>query len=274
MINLIIWSKDRACQLDLLLRSIAEYAPNIFSPTIIYKYSNESYRKAYDKLKDSQHILDNTFLHETDFYTDNIGLIKNPIFDHISFSTDDTVIYKPFPIKPYFSLVKYLPKNDSEVFSFRLGLNTIVQDLYNQLNQPALNRYVKIDECVYWNALEYSSVHNYGYPFGLDLHVYRRTLLEGLLSKIGKFNSSNELETKLFKYRTCANYMGSFRQSVAVNIPVNNMSGITQAGMKHSYTNEFLNSQYLSGLQVSLEEISKVDVVGSHQEIPFVWEES
>ncbi len=47
-------SKDRVCQLDLLLRSMQENLPNInFNITILYTYSNEDYKNGYFKLMES-----------------------------------------------------------------------------------------------------------------------------------------------------------------------------------------------------------------------------
>jgi hypothetical protein len=52
MISNIIFSKDRAMQLDLLLQSIERFAPSLFSQTIIqYNYDNDQFKAGYEKLK-------------------------------------------------------------------------------------------------------------------------------------------------------------------------------------------------------------------------------
>jgi hypothetical protein len=49
-IKLIIWSRDRACQLETLLTSIEEFAPDIFDIETIWSYSANSYLLGYNKL--------------------------------------------------------------------------------------------------------------------------------------------------------------------------------------------------------------------------------
>ncbi len=52
MINAIIFSKDRASQLRLLLYSIQKNAPHAFNLNVIYTSSNEEFKQGYEKLKD------------------------------------------------------------------------------------------------------------------------------------------------------------------------------------------------------------------------------
>ena len=51
MINTIIFSFDRACQLHLLLESIEKNAKNTFNINILYKFSNDEFKKGYELLK-------------------------------------------------------------------------------------------------------------------------------------------------------------------------------------------------------------------------------
>ena len=50
MINGIVFSKDRACQLNLLLSSLEKNAKNIFETKVIYTSSNLEFEKGYEKL--------------------------------------------------------------------------------------------------------------------------------------------------------------------------------------------------------------------------------
>ena len=52
MINAIILSKDRACQLELLIRSISRKCKNLFNIKVIYEHSNYSFELGYNKLKE------------------------------------------------------------------------------------------------------------------------------------------------------------------------------------------------------------------------------
>ena len=50
--NVVIWSKNRACQLDLFLRSIEKYWHRYNDNTfkILYNYDNADFKKGYDVL--------------------------------------------------------------------------------------------------------------------------------------------------------------------------------------------------------------------------------
>ena len=52
MINAIIFSKDRAAQLRLLIYSIQKNAPHVFNLNVIYTSSNEEFNKGYEKVKE------------------------------------------------------------------------------------------------------------------------------------------------------------------------------------------------------------------------------
>lgn len=271
MIDLIIWSKDRAAQLHLLLDSIQQNMTGIFNPYIIYNYSNDEYMKGYDLLFDGRHcpsyIFDGlTIIKEENFRKDTMLIVGNKTSDNdfIAFSTDDTVLTRPAEFRRGYM-------DNVSVFSLRLGFNTTEQDIHAGTTQPPLNVYKDEGTTISWNFGDYHPHNNYGYPFGLDMHVYHREELYNLM-KYMNFKNTNELETGLFHKKLCISpRIRSFKQSVAVNIPVNSITQVTRAGEIHSSTTEYLNSEYLKGRRLSLDSLSKEKIVGCHQEIKLEW---
>ena len=261
MISLIVWSKDRACQLHLLLESIAKHAPGLFNVDILYLYSDDQYKAGYEILQSKSWQNVNWHYQNDKFKTHTLAFVNNGS-NYIAFSTDDTVIYRQSPYH-IDELSHYLPKSPTECFSFRLGLNTIIQNPFTGELQTPLSRYTKIKQMVFWNNTLYNPIHNYGYPFAMDMHVFNRSILLELLPLI-EFSSSNQLESGLFQYANRIIYMSSFVQSIAVNIPMNNLSGITAIGSK-AYTVEELNSLYLEGKRISLSSFN-TSIRGCHQE--------
>lgn len=270
MINLIIWSKDRACQLHLLLESLTYHAPCLFNINIIYKASNEAYKAGYDKVKKKfkYHIfLDRkvNWIEETDgICNPTRQLINDQLENHTCFSTDDMVFYKKVE-----GLVEFaLPKYYTEVFSFRLGENTIVQDCHTGELQPPLNNCYRSQNFVFWNCNKYHPFSNYGYPLALDTHVFKKEFAKYLVNAV-EWKTSNELESKWQspEIRSNAIYMSSFFQSVAVNIPMNNHSKITRFGEQFYYSTEKLNELYLNGECIDLYSIHNTNIIGCHQEI-------
>ena len=265
MIDLIIWSKDRAAQLDLLLRSLEEFMPNTFNVNVVFTYSDEKYRMAYNNVLSTSpvafHMKD-----ETNFRKDTMLNIENKLSnnDLVAFATDDTVLIRPAEFK-----TEYM--DNVSVFSLRLGFNTIEQDIHAGTQQPPLTTYDDEDQTMSWFFSDYHPHHNYGYPFGLDMHVYHREELYNIMRYI-PFKNTKELESALFHKRLCIKpKMRSFKQSVAVNVPVNSISGVTRAGEIHASATEYLNEEYLKGRRLSLDALSKEKIVGCHQEINLEW---
>lgn len=263
MINLIVWSKDRACQLDCLLRSLPI---NFFNKVyVIYKTSDDNFQKGYEKLSARfQHVI---FIKEVSLHDQTMEVIGECLSStsKIALSTDDTVFFKNPPMTPE-EVVKSMGPQ-TVTFSFRYGFNTIVQDCHIDSYQPSLNIYQDCGDYISWNSEYYHPLTNYGYPFGLDMHVYDAQMLYNLANQID-FKNTNQLESGLFHLRVHApKIINSFKHSVAVNIPCNNMSGITRSGEKYPFTIEELNKAYLDDYIINLDDIKGARIIGSHQEI-------
>lgn len=263
MLKFIIWSKNRSSQLDLLLRSLQLNCKSKYTIDVIYTWSNEEFGEGYDSL-DLCGKYDISMIPEKDFYQDTLNAVQG---DYICLCTDDTVFYRQFAL---FNIQEVMTK-DVVTFSLRYGLNTTLQNCFTNLYQPPLANYEEIDNTIKWSHRNYHPHMNYGYPFGLDAHIYRK---EDLLKwmKSFHFNNTNELESNFFKLGpTCAPNITSFRQSVAVNIPWSNLSGVTKS---NAISLEDMNKNFLEDKRISLDTIieSADEVVGSHQELSLIWE--
>jgi len=107
VIDCLIFSKDRACQLDLLLRSINQHAPLLYrSVTVLATYTDETYRRGYGRCME-EHGDEISFLREIDFEWD-VRRWLNRSWGLVSFLVDDDVFYRAAPppaaIKAPFSL--------------------------------------------------------------------------------------------------------------------------------------------------------------------------
>lgn len=256
--TLLIWSKDRAGQLDLLLQSIEKFCPQ-FNVHILYKASNQNYNEGYKKLEsyfpECHYHPEFNFRKQT---LDILGLNK-----YVCISTDDTVLTRPFSLKE-----EHIANVD--IFSLRLGWNTVVQEPFSGRIQPTLSRYVDEGETVIWDSRLYNPYDNYGYQFGMDMVLYNQRYYD-LVKKI-EFKRTNDIEGYLSTHcRDKINpFMRSFKESVAVNIPSNNISGVTQAD--NSLPFEEVNSKFLDGYRFRLKEVEDTKIVGCHQLISLVME--
>ena len=263
MVDLVIFCRDRAAQLELLLRSIYCYADDIFNINVVWTYSEPSFGAGFKILLDE--FPEINFIHKTNPKDETKLLFEKFKAEWLCLSTDDMVFYRPIPL-PNKDLASILPKYNDEVFSFRYGYNTIDQDIHRGTKQPPLNLHSVKDGILRWNPHMYSPTDNYGYALAVDLHVFRSSFILPLLKK-AKFYRPNELEGYLQNFRGEISYMSSFEQSVAVNIPCNNLSTLTSVN-SNIYSLEYLNQQFLAGKRLDLDFISHQRITGAHANIP------
>lgn len=180
----IIFSKDRAMQLDCLLRSIA-YNMTVFDEIYVLvktttelsdlNYSNLS-RRFYGGI---------TFITERDFYVDVLELSSYG-FDYFAFFVDDDIVYnKVDPIK----LLDALSDDNVDILSIRLGKNA---------------KQKHID-----------------YKGSLDGNIYPVDLLSKLIDC--KFSNPNKLEIQLCKIARECN-MTTLNEQKLISIPHNTVS--------------------------------------------------
>lgn len=256
MINILCWSMNRAAQLNALLRSLKTYIPS--NVVVLYTYSNDQFKQGYDLCRQNNPFV--SFVKEDDFYNDTLFCIEAMKSDNICLTTDDTVVFRSVSD---LSFIKSKLSNNT-VFSFRLGYNTVVQDHLNPYLQPALVPDSIERDLLFWNPRKYQGF-NYGYPHALDMHLYSTEYLLPILKEI-KFKTTNELEGILQKYNNRINTIFCPKESVAVNIPANNISGLTGVN-DNNMSMEDMNNEFLKGKE--LHYILDRPVIGCHQDFSF-----
>lgn len=278
-ITAFIPSKNRSCQLQLLLSSFERNCPQLFSPYILYRATEPAYKEGYERLKQERVGRDALWIDET----------TEPIYkqfrDAIEFSdymgrsfcifTDDCVFYRPCHVAP--TQVDKAFDNATLCFSFRLGFNTIVQDYSTGRLQPALRDYEKfpmgLTDAIRWRWDEYRDTDNYGYPFAMDGCTY---LPQDLLEWTDgwKFDSFRTWEGASNgpprRDRIKKRYMASFAESCVLNIPANSMQfPKLDSGRFYPADAKELNDKYLDGYVIDLDAFDFTNVQGCHQEHPF-----
>jgi hypothetical protein len=212
---ILIFSKDRPLQLDLLLRSLEENCVD-FKFTIrfiIYKASNEHIEKMYQKIAENY---PNIFHRQTDFREDVFNAIRGS--EYIMFLTDDTVITHPFSC---YQMEESLQHNQQALgFSLRLGTNCTY--CYAENHPIKVPYYTKHAEYYMFNWV--GKEGDWGYPIELSSSLYRTHDLMFLLKK-GNYDSPNSLEWLLYcglgLFIATKPYLLFFETSVAFSNPVN-----------------------------------------------------
>ena len=257
MITAIVWSHNRAMNCHLLLESIRKNIPGVFETHVIYKADKPEYQSAYNDAVN--HFVNDHFYGQSEHW--NLERYTRKIIEEtknkeVAFFTDSTAIYKLSPLVGHEFLTKV--RTDRAVFSLRLGYNTLIQNCHTGEIQAPLHMCVDEDQTISWNFNHHHPLTNYGYPFSIDGHIYSSDLMRNLISHF-RFNSVNELESNLFHFKhRIPQSIRSFKHSIAVSI------------FNNQFTTEQLNALYLIGSRISLADIMTHQVMGCHQEIPFI----
>ena len=253
MINLIIFSKNRAMQLDGLLRSIEQNCDIFDRINILYKATTPDHKKAYNILANKHGSC--FFIKEENFKKDTESLIcYNGFFsyNHTCFLVDDCIAHRKIKEIEKLYLFKTLKFKDI-IFSLRLGLD--------QKNAPRIM--IQFD----WSQEK----GDWNYPLSVDGHIFRTAYIDSLIKRI-YFINPNKLEAGLQKFKEDAPpFMACFNESMVVSIPVNKVSDTSgcSSGDKYSYSVEYLNKLFLEGKRLDYENMDFSNIRGCHQEIKF-----
>lgn len=243
---ILIWSKNRACQLHLLLESIYKNLHPIHHvrPYVIYDFDEEEFGVGYNKVINA--FKDVTFFAQgqTSFRKNTLDAIELAN-NSICFMKDSNVIYREVECE-----IPSLYYN--ECFSLRLGFNTLVQNYRNNEQQSPLTSCFHRHHYVFWNASLYHPASNYGYTMSLDGHCYMTKHIKSIIENL-KFHDTNSLETELGKYRNEMLYMSSYEKSVLVDIVEVNETEC--------------NNQYINGNIIDISSVTKENILGTHQKI-------
>lgn len=256
----LIWTHNRAAQAECLVRSIKENFENLPDILMLYSYSDEEYEKAYKKI-DEEHetylmVSEKTLEKPVNFMVDLCNS-----YSHLCFFADDNYFFRHTSVKEeYFK---------NTIFSFRLGLNTTCQDIFNNKWQRPLSYYSKKNGILTWRWSEYPSLDNYGYPMAFDGHVFSTKELKPILKDAHSVRHPPSMESYLVGQRhRVTPFLSSFEKSCCVNIPVNNMSGNTQSNKSLDIVEA--NKKFLNGERLHFF-VDENEVIGCHQIFDFEW---
>jgi hypothetical protein len=234
---------------------------------ILYKATTAEFERGYDLLFSRSDDLSIRRQRNgpKEFQLDTKALIKLSKSDYICFFVDDNIVYQPPNI--FGNQVENVMNRIEEAgcFSFRLGLNTVVQDPYTKKPVKAMPKFHEIDDTVLawdWTSMP---LNNFSYPFSVDGHIYNKRVVLDALDY--EFDTPNAFEGR-FPPKKIPRGMFCLKQSCVVNNPLNLVgSSQNKAGVWHGRTLEELNEAYLNGQQINMMRLCANEIVGCHQEM-------
>lgn len=261
----IVVSKDRAAQLDLLLRSVTCHADNLIdSIAVVWDSSNTDFEQAYSICDHDHPSVD--FYQEGEFGPDILWQVKTAD-DYVMFLTDDSWFYRDVPdVDPCAVMESEL---DVLCFSLRLGGNT-------NTCYPLKGRWQNLPPFesgggyLVWEWSKGDA--DFGYPASMDGHIFHKRELMTMLRSDDSWWNPNTLEDTMCRavYRGYRGSMACFEQSVLVGVPANRTSD-SHPGNRYGQTffvdHEWLNNRFLDGERIKFPDIHPDTVHAAHQEM-------
>lgn len=272
-VQLMIFSYNRAMQLDLLVSSIRKHITGFDKIIVTFNYSTEKFHDGYKKLKEKGLVdewhCDKGISHTLAFKNYLVGLIGDE-YDYTCLFSDDAIVYGKVSMDDVIAQMT----DDVVSFSLRSGLNaeysfyggkTIIKNPWGE--------YEDLGEFIKWDWMEYNPKRCNGYPVGFgDGCTFKTQTIKYLLGRI-EGQTPNEIERRLNNNESreviTQKKLVAYKHSKLVSNPVNNVNTFSPlfSGEKFSYPVEKLNDKYLEGYIVDLEAIDFSNIKSTHQEL-------
>lgn len=275
MLQIIIFSFNRAIQLDTLLTSFCKHwkAP-VCKVDVIYNTSNEFFQEGYNLLmkkfenhsdihfhkeekgckpykvseiigsvRNVKRILKNPRIRhpKTNFRPLLIEVMENDDAKEVMFMTDDAMFINDVNVTD--DIVQWLETSPRHrQISLRLGVG---------MNQQPVNVSVGKDGLIKWNMRDVDHMTNWGYRFSVDAHVYAKRLVLDFYKKY-IFINPNTLEGYI-EDRLCKNGLVEeaccFQKPMLLSFPIN-MVQKEADNESLGVDCEKLNQMYLDGYEL------------------------
>ncbi len=260
LLNIIIFSKDRACQLDSLLRSIKEnfqYTPDTVS--VLYKSSNADFEKGYKKAKNKHILTAINWLRETDFQSDVKNLVSSMKPEClIMFLVDDNIVFRKIDITPL--ILSFQHKH--LFISLRASL------LYKRdKNLPVFS---KTEELLEWRwKIQRKKSTTWNYPLSVDGNIYHAVRMQQILKDI-TFAAPNSFESAMHDYRK-SKWVRQITKALSpvkpslFNNPLNKVQ--TEGKTWHkSIDPNFINDKYLDDQLIDNSKLYNCNPIDTHHD--------
>lgn len=261
MINITIFSKDRGCQLELLLRSMKTHFKewNEQNINILYTYSNDLFKNGYEITK-RLHPEFNYKL-ENDFKLDLL-LLMNKDEKFSTFFVDDIIFKEDFSLDD--DKMKIF-KEDEDILCLSLRLHPNLTYCYPArvtMTKPSMDSNNKFD----WRGKQ----GDYCYPMSLDGSIFRTNEILYRLQNLN-YSNPNTLESNLSMTPIKKPFMLMYDKSVIINNPANKVQTFNQ-NVHGNITADYINEQYLKGKKISTKNSIGFNNISCHQEIDIIFE--
>jgi hypothetical protein len=246
----IVYSKNRACQLDAHIRSALEFVEDLEMIYVIYKCSTAEFEAGYNKLK--KKIYPNVTLIEEDTFKNTLMKVSNelPVPYWFAMGDDDYWVKKTVML-PLIEL--FLANN--QILNFTNRMSDKITKRGVVLSEMPFPEFIQHDDFLVWDWTKCEMMHDWGYPVGTTNSGFLKAFILPWIKNLDYINSGwleGQWNTKMRD--TSRPLMCSFNDCKVVNLPLNRVVD----GPKNPH-GEFeiadLNREYLAGKVIDLQSI-------------------
>jgi SAM-dependent methyltransferase len=266
IIKIVIFSKDRALQLDGMLKSFFSHCIDLGLAEImvLFTVSNDYYLKQYEILINDYTEIN--FIEENDFKRDLIRICSDS--DYIGYFVDDNIFIKDFSLQQIYKCLSNL--NQSAGFSLRLGKNISYSYMADEVTiQPEFISSTKDVLQFDWTEAK----GDFGYPWELSSSIYRAEDIYPIISSCN-YTNPNSLETVfylLFDWlKTRKKYLLCFETSVVFSNPLNRVQNYYLGNRVSGRSNSSeiaLSRMFNRGYRISESLYNNIKTFACHQEM-------
>lgn len=252
-VTLVIYSRNRAMQLDGLLRSIERHASKVFDPIVILYRADPPFDSGYDLLPN---LHKSHFIKRTNIKQDTLSALAG---DYSCFMPDDALLFRDVSNE----VTSYLT-DDILCFSLRLGRNTTYcYPLDKKQALPLVSDYSPDKKVIKWRWR--GAEGDFGYPFALDGHIFRTAGLVKVVESL-EFEIPTDLEgqwqTTTLMGADAPN-MASFELSRLVSVPANRIQNVNH-NRNEGGSPLALHDLFMKGYRLDLDGLNYSTVAAAH----------
>ena len=261
-ISFIIFSKDRALQLDGLLRSILHHATGAYSIHVLYCASNTAHADAYQEVTAGTQNTDRIqWTKEADFKEDLVRTLQGVQTASVCFLVDDIVFIRPINLDALNRDAIH-----SGIVSLRLGSQiTFCYTKQKAMHLPTLNPSKKQDDLLKFSWEDGS--YDWAYPLSVDGHIFPTSEIS-VAAKLLDYRAPNTFERALQiltpLYQKRLGYC--FESPRILNIPLNRVQNEIE-NINGNISAENLLEKWQHGLTLDFNALSDTKTESVHKEI-------
>jgi len=264
-IETIIFSRDRAMQLNLLLDSIVQFdTKKLLDINILYFTSSSLFKQGYEKLKllypkykwyeNTAYSIPNYTLNFNLLYWHNyyswlkykhlrnnktnfkdllVDILSKSPLSSVMFLTDDSFFYRNIE----------MPNVNDRISSISLRHGA----------QLTGGKYETFEDHIEWDVYQNDFFTDWGYPFSIDGHIYDRNIILKIARKL-IFNNPNSFEGNVVGYVKSHHLFPSIaamKTSCLVGTELNRVQTIVDNNHKN-ISQELMNNYFLDGYTLKI----------------------